>query len=126
MVSYLLGINTKKDLVSGPYLGPLFETLVVVDFWKRFLHHGQIPSLYYLRTQDDLEIDLMIELEDKLHLLEIKSSETITSHHAASLIRAKRDLKDMVGKTLIISNAKEQFTLKGGIEQIPASKILVG
>jgi len=24
--------------------GPLFETLIVTDFWKRFFHHGQMPS----------------------------------------------------------------------------------
>lgn len=118
--SYLLGISSADNLLSGPFLGPLFETLIVVDFWKRFLHHGQTPSLYYLRTQDDLEVDLLIELENKLYLIEIKSSATIKPEHAVSLIRAKRDFNEIVKEAFIISNTKEEFMLVKDIYNTPA------
>jgi len=120
LASYLLGISSADNLLSGPFLGPLFETLIVVDFWKRFLHHGQTPSLYYLRTQDDLEVDLLIELENKLYLIEIKSSATIKPEHAVSLIRAKRDFNEIVKEAFIISNTKEEFMLVKDIYNTPA------
>lgn len=111
LVSYLLGINSSENLFSSPFFGSLFETLVVTDFWKRFHHHGQKPSMYYLRTRDGLEIDLVLEIEGRLNLIEIKSSSTIRPEHAASLIRAKRDLKNSVDKSFIISNSPESFCL---------------
>lgn len=64
-------------LVNAPYLGNLFETMVVNDFLKRFLHFGEKPSMYFLRSRDGLEIDLIIEREGKLHSFEIKSTMTI-------------------------------------------------
>lgn len=124
LATYLLGINSAETILSGPYLGPLFETLVVTDFWKRFLHHGQQPSMYYLRTEDKLELDLVIEVENKLNLIEIKSAATIKPEHASPLVRIKRDLKDKVGESLIISNSVKSFYLPNDVLNIPASQIL--
>ncbi len=124
LVSYLLGINTSESLFAGSYFGFLFETLVITDFWKRFLHHGQLPSMYYLRTQDGLEVDLIIERENKLDLIEIKASSTINSNHIMSLIRAKHDLGNKVNKTLVISNSREKFELQSSITNVPISFLL--
>lgn len=124
LASYLMGINTPDSLMSGQFIGPLFETLVITDFWKRFLHHGQTPSMYYLRTQDKLEIDLVIELEDKLNLVEIKSTMTIKPEHASSLIKAKRGLENKLNQVFIISRSEEKFAVAKGILNIPAKFIL--
>ena len=78
LCTYLLGLNEPESLLKSPSFGSLFETMVICDFWKRFLHFGEKPSMYYLRSRDGLEVDLLIELGDKLHLFEIKSSMTIT------------------------------------------------
>lgn len=51
IAAYLLGIEDYKTLVNSVFFGPLFETFVVVDFYKRFLHHGEKPSMYYLKTK---------------------------------------------------------------------------
>ena len=111
LASYLLGLNDEKALLSSPHYGHLFETFIVMDFWKRFLHFGKMPSLYYLKTRDGLEIDLVIEYNQKLYLFEIKSNATITSQHAVSLLRAKRDLKDLVQSVSIISQSPESSYL---------------
>ena len=124
LASYLMGINTPETLTSGPFFGPLFETLIVTDFWKRFLHNGQQPSLYYFRTEDKLEVDLIIELENKLNLIEIKSVATIKPQHSTSLIRAKRGLGQMVDKAILISNSSESFALPNGVINIPSNSIL--
>jgi predicted AAA+ superfamily ATPase len=125
LASYLMGVNTEEVLMSGPYLGPLFETLVVTDFWKRYLHHGQTPNVYYLRTRDKLEIDLVIEEAGKLNLIEIKSAGTIRPEHARTLVRVKKDLGKLVSKTLIISNAQESFQLADGVMNLPWGEWLV-
>src|SRR3989338_480221 len=124
LVTYLLGLHYAETLFSGQFLGPIFETLVVTDFWKRFLHHGQAPTMYYLRTQDGLEVDMVLELEGKLNLIEIKSTATIRPEHALSLKRARRDLGDLVDKAGLISFHEESFKLTDGIEHIPISSLV--
>ena len=115
LCSYLLGFKDAKILTNSPSFGSLFETMVVCDFLKRFSHFGLKPSMYYLRSRDGLEIDLVIEIGDKIHLFEIKSSMTITSKHAISLKRVKDSLGDKVKTLSIISRSQENFTLKGNI-----------
>jgi uncharacterized protein len=89
--------------------------MVVTDILKRFLNSGQIPSLYYLRTRDGLEVDLAVEYEQKLHLLEIKSAMTIFPKHAASLSRISADLKPFVKTSAIISMAAGNFPVTKNI-----------
>ncbi len=123
LATYLMGINNIETLTASPSYGALFETLIVTDFMKRFLHHGENPSMYYLRTQDKLEIDLVVELSNKLNLIEIKSSSTIRPEHSSSIVKIKRDLEDNINKTFIISNSQDKFELPNGVTNIPARLI---
>lgn len=115
LCSYLLGLNDPGSLANTPYFGNLFETMVVNDLLKRFLHFGEKPSMYYLRSMDGLEIDLIIEREGKLHLFEIKNAMTIYPKHAASLIKISRELGASVGTMAIISRSEENFAVKGDV-----------
>ncbi|MBU1262459.1 ATP-binding protein [bacterium] len=115
LCSYLLGLHEAETLVNHPSFGALFETMVICDFLKRFLNFGQKPSLYYLRSRDGLEIDLVIEQGGKLHLFEIKSTMTITPKHAVSLSRLMEELGGDVASAGIISCCEENFVIKGNI-----------
>ena len=115
LASYLLGLHDKAALLNGPSFGSLFETLVVVDVWKRFLHFGQMPALYYLRSRDGLEVDLVIEWAGRLHLFEIKSAATITPQHAVSLKRLAEHLGSQAKSAAILSCSPTTFRLTGRI-----------
>lgn len=71
--------------------------------------------MYYLKTRDGLEIDLVIELEGKLHLFEIKSSMTITSKHASSLFKMINESGSPIDTAAIISGTEDNFTVKGDV-----------
>jgi predicted AAA+ superfamily ATPase len=115
LATYLLGLHDKDSLLNSPNFGHLFETLVVTDVLKRFLHGGEMPSMYYLRTRDGLEIDLVLELGQKLSLFEIKSTMTVWPKHADSLGRLINGLKSPVQTAGVISRAAGGFSLKKGI-----------
>jgi len=112
LASYLLGLHDREALLNSPSLGHLFETLIITDTLKRFLHSGERPSMYYLRTRDGLEIDLVLELGQRLHLFEIKSTMTVWPKYADSLRRIKSNLKSSVQTAGIISRAAGCFPLK--------------
>jgi hypothetical protein len=115
LATYFLGLHDKDSLLNSPTFGHLFETLVVTDMLKRFLHGGEMPSMYYLRTRDGLEIDLVLELGQKLSLFEIKSTMTVWPKHADSLGRLISGLKSPVQTAGVISRAAGGFPLKKGI-----------
>jgi predicted AAA+ superfamily ATPase len=124
LASYLLGLNDRDTLINSPNFGNLFETMIVTDFLKRFLHFGQMPSMYYLRTRDGLEVDLVLELGQKLYLFEIKSAMTILPKHASSLSRIASELKSEVGTSAVISTSSDNFHLTRGIDNYSWKNIL--
>jgi predicted AAA+ superfamily ATPase len=115
LASYLLGLHDRETLLSSPNFGNLFETMIITDFLKRFLHFGQMPSMYFLRTRDGLEVDLVLEFGQKLHLFEIKSAMTIFPKHASALSRVTDNLRTPVKTKAIISISPDNFQLKNGI-----------
>lgn len=115
LASYLLGIHDNETLLKSPSFGPLFETAVIVDVLKRFYNFGQLPSLYYLRTRDGLEADLVIETGKGLYLFEIKTSMTITPKHASSLKTLMFEIRNGVMGATVLSPATWNGYLATGI-----------
>ncbi|MEK7577689.1 MAG: ATP-binding protein [Patescibacteria group bacterium] len=123
LAAHLMGINDSETLNASPQYGALFETMIVSDFFKRAYNHLHDPFLYYLRTRDGLEVDLVIEDNQKLYLIESKSGSTITPTHATSLLRLKREIPDTIASCFLLTNAKESFQISG-ITQHPAIPFL--
>jgi len=124
LACYLLGLADRDAVLNSPSFGALFETLIVTDVLKRFVHSGAMPSMYYLRTRDGLEIDLVIEIGQKIHLFEIKSAMTSWPKHADSLVRAKAQWKDRVLSAAVISRAPGDFPIRNGVSHFHWRDIL--
>lgn len=52
--------------------GAIFETFVVGEILKSYLHNGLEPQLYYYRDNNGKEIDLIISQDNTLYPVEIK------------------------------------------------------
>jgi hypothetical protein len=68
-----------------------------------------------LRSRDGLEVDLVLEVGQRLHLFEMKTAMTITPRHASSLLKMSKELKSRVETGAVISRAKGKFRLTGKI-----------
>lgn len=78
LASYLLGIRSAQDLSVSPFRGPLFENLIIVDFYKQYYAHGFEAPLYYWRDSNGrVEVDCLIDIGKNIVPVEIKSGETI-------------------------------------------------
>lgn len=78
LVSYLTGISNAALFENGPMLGSLFENYIVSEILKRELHNKTHAELYFYRTSNGEEIDLIIDRKQHRELIEIKSGETFT------------------------------------------------
>lgn len=76
LVCYLTGIRDRATLLNGPMAGALFETYCLQETVKTVFFHGVQPGLYYLRSHNGLEIDLLIERNGQLFPYEIKLTKT--------------------------------------------------
>lgn len=75
-----LGIRTIEELSKSLFRGPLFECLIIADFFKQFYNLGLEPRLYYWRDQNGrIEIDCLIDIGLNVIPVEMKSGETIVN-----------------------------------------------
>ena len=121
LACWLLGWNTPDQLVSGAMWGHIFESFVFGEVLKSYYNDGVVrPPLYYYRDKEKNEIDLVIEVGDTLHPLEIKT----TSDPTKSMVNAFRMLDGIPGKKVghgaIICLAKERLPLTENIWILPA------
>ncbi len=85
LVSYLTGIKNAELYHQGPMSGLLFENYVVSEVLKNIKHRGKDYALYYLRTSDQAEVDLIVDKHDRQDFIEIKKTSTFLAKMARSL-----------------------------------------
>ena len=77
LVAHLTGITTREALLHGPMAGALFENFVMQEAVKTFAHAGLHSPLSYYRTNNGLEVDLLVEHSPAwVTPIEIKLSKT--------------------------------------------------
>lgn len=72
LCSFLTDWLSSESLASGAMRGAIFETFVVAEILKSYLHNGIEPQLYYYRDNNGREIDLIISQDNILYPVEIK------------------------------------------------------
>lgn len=111
LVTFLLGLHAVEPLREGPMFGALFETMVISNWVKIFQHRGEPPAMYYWRSASGLEIDLLIERNQRLYPFEIKSTQTVMPGHCEAL----NQWKELAGQTkqrgVLIAATSETFSL---------------
>jgi len=85
LACYLLGIRDAATLERHPLRGALFESFVVGEVRKMFLHSGEDAHLFHWRDAGGHEIDLLVDLGTRLVPIEVKSSRTFASTLMKSL-----------------------------------------
>ena len=79
LLCYLLRIREPADLTDHALRGAVFETYVVSELFKAFVHRGETPPLYFWRDRTGHEVDVLIDTGKQLIPLEIKSGRTISN-----------------------------------------------
>jgi predicted AAA+ superfamily ATPase len=79
LVSYLTGIESQSLLENGVMAGSIFENYIVSEIYKRELARDTHADLYYLRTSNQEEVDLIVDRKTHKDLFEIKFSKSFNS-----------------------------------------------
>jgi len=76
LAGYLTRQPSADAMLSGSMGGSFLEGLIVTEAVKCFYNNGKHPELYFWRSHDGLEVDLIIQIHNTLYPIEIKCSAT--------------------------------------------------
>jgi hypothetical protein len=91
LAAHLLGIESPEQLLRDPLRGALFENLAVAEALKQRANAALPPDLWFLRTADGFEIDLLRSSGRTLRPVEIKSAATWHDSFARNVRAFVRD-----------------------------------
>jgi predicted AAA+ superfamily ATPase len=74
LCAHLAGWSNPEALERGVMGGQIFETHAFGEIYKSHLNAGQARPLYFFRTNDKKEIDLLLEGDGVLHPVEVKKT----------------------------------------------------
>lgn len=78
LLCYLLGIRSPEELRLHASRGAVFESFVLSELLKTYLHAGDEPALYFWRDSTGHEIDVLLERGSELTAVEVKSGQTLS------------------------------------------------
>jgi uncharacterized protein len=79
LAASLLGIHDAQQMRNHPLRGALFETMVVNEFLKRRANSGLREPLHFWRDNIGTEVDLVLEQQQAIAAVEVKSGITVAS-----------------------------------------------
>lgn len=78
LLCHLLKIKDANQIQSNSYKGNLFENLIVSEFVKQNYHKNLMRDFWFWRDSAGHEVDLIIQDDEFLNVIEIKSTKTIS------------------------------------------------
>lgn len=121
LACFLTGWRSPETAASGAMAGPLFETHVVGEVIKSWRNQGRRPPIYYWRTKEKAEVDLLFDLDGQLYPAEIKLAATPGKPEAAWRSLHGSDLK--IGKGCVVCLSEQPFPLARDVEAMPVGAI---
>lgn len=94
LAAWLTGWQTAQTLELGAMSGSFLETFVLSELVKGYWYHGRRPRLYFYRDYDQKEIDILIEENNRLYPIEVKTRTNPGKgdiRHFSILERTKRE-----------------------------------
>lgn len=76
LVSFLTGIQNESMYENGPLAGAIFENYIVSEIKKDLHHSANFSQMYFYRTSNHVEVDLLIGDGLNLKMIEVKNSKT--------------------------------------------------
>jgi len=106
--------------LAGPMAGALLEGWVVTEAIKVFMALGRKPELYFWRSHDGLEVDLLIVIKGKLYAIEVKLTATPGAGHMNPIERFVAAAGDEAqSQGILVCRAETERQLPNGHMALP-------
>jgi uncharacterized protein len=119
LVAYLTRQSSAKAMISGAMSGSFFEGFIVAETNKILYNQQNKHGLFFWRSHDGIEIDMLLLKDNGLIAIEIKLTSTPMPKHAQGLLKfanfAENNNKKLIDK-IIVCNVLQDSLLPGGVK----------
>ncbi|MBF0548796.1 MAG: ATP-binding protein [Candidatus Riflebacteria bacterium] len=122
-LSWLLGLKDSDHASFGPSSGAIFENAVVSEIYKSYFHRGEQSRMYFWRTSNGAEVDLIVEREGRLIPIGIKSSSTPNSKMLGGLKLFRETFQKKVDSVWLASSYIGEMTSVCDVQLINVNSI---
>ncbi len=113
LACWLLGIQTAQQLETHPLRGSIFESFIVAELMKARLNRGERPNLHFWRDSNGNEVDVVIDLGQRLMPVEIKSGKTVVRDFFFGLEKWGEIAGELTFRPTLIYGGAETYKHKG-------------
>ena len=96
---------------SSDRIGNLFEHFILSQIRNTAMAHDQQIEIHYFRTRNDVEVDFILKLKNKIWAIEVKTGDI--SKHDLSGLKIFRNYYPKVHKLVAVSTKEKTRTLDG-------------
>jgi predicted AAA+ superfamily ATPase len=121
---FLMGFESWQGVARHPVAGALWETHVIMQAVRHFLAQGRIAPLWYWRTAQGEEVDLLVERDGRFIAVECKYLETTDTSNLKgikSLVRSYGE-ESLIG-AYIATRTAHPYPLAANVQAVPGSRI---
>ena len=124
LVLFLLGFESWQAVARHPVVGQIWENHVVMEVIRHYASQGYVKPLWFWRTAQDEEVDLLVEEGGRFIAIEAKFAE----HPAPASPRGMTALSrfygpDSLTKRLVACRAPNPYPLGEEATAIPGSAV---
>jgi hypothetical protein len=119
LIWFDLGVQRTLSGQLAGLTGEQYESAVIAQILITLWSLGVRFTPSYLRTAGGLEIDLLLESQNRILALEIKSRSTVSGRDAAPFTRARRHLGDRLAGGLVVYRGQQVVELGEDVFAIP-------
>ncbi|MDP6045684.1 MAG: ATP-binding protein [Phycisphaerae bacterium] len=122
LAAYLTQWSSPQTVEAGAMSGAFFETWIIAEVLKSYLHAGKPAPIYYYRDTDKKEIDLLIVQDGVIRPVEIKKTSAPTEKDVRHFSVLKK-LKTTLGPGAVICMTDSPMPINRTVQALPASQI---
>lgn len=122
LACYLTGWHNAEVASKGAMAGNLFENYVISEIIKSYWHRGLDAPVWFWRTKEKTEVDLIIDEDGILFPVEIKLAMR-PDQRAVKGITALKKASDIVGHANICCLAENRYPLDRKTDILPVAYI---
>jgi len=115
LLCYLLQIRTSEELRNHSSRGAIFETFVLSELMKIFTNQGLTPDIWFWRDAKGHEVDLIVETENGIIPIEIKSGRTVVKDFFKGLNYYRKTAENEDGHAALVYGGNETRVQQGTV-----------
>ncbi len=124
LAAFLMGFQDWEGVSRSPVAGALWETYVVMQVVKHFFSQGRIVPLWFWRTSQGEEVELLVERGGQFIAIECKYAEHVDQASLKGMNALMKSLgPDSLIAGYVASRSSRPYPLADRISAIPGSFI---